>query len=126
MKDIQVFQQKFYGKTEKLFQDSYIMQFCSVNPIQRKRPKNKTHKGKEHTIKCFVKDSNKKLVPVCKQAFMGILGITRRQIDTLAKNFYATCLPPTENRGRDRKSAKYEHKKQSLYKGIRMRNSILQ
>nr|CAI5855065.1 unnamed protein product [Callosobruchus analis] len=71
MKDIQVFQQKFYGKTEKLYQDSFTMQFCSVNQIQQKRPRNKTHKGKEHTIKCFVKDSNKKLVPACKQTFIG-------------------------------------------------------
>lgn len=45
---------------------------------------------------------------------MGILGITRRRIDTVTKNFFKTSQPAKENRGGDRMSEKYRGKKESV------------
>lgn len=42
-------------------------------------------------------------MPVCKKAFMDILYINRRRIDTVIRNFFNTSSSPKENRGGDRK-----------------------
>lgn len=114
MAEVKTFHSKFYEVKQKTYQDNFILKYCKTVPVKRKRPKNSTHNEKIFQTRFFVLSRQKKLIPVCKNSFMGILGITRRRIDTVTKNFFKTSLPAKENRGGDRMSEKYRGKKESV------------
>lgn len=114
MKGIKEFHAKFYSKREKIHQDSFIVNFCSIYKIKRRRPKNAKYEPKEWQAKCFVKNSDGLLVPVCQKSFLGILRITKRRLHTVVQNFHKTSLPPKENRGGNRKAKAFETKKESV------------
>lgn len=114
MAETKDFHSKFYQVKQKVYQDNFILKYCKTIPVKRKRPKNSTHRGKLFQAQFYVLSQQKKLVPVCKSSFMAILGITRRRIDTVAKNYFKTSIPAKENRGGDRKLEKYQSKRESV------------
>lgn len=114
MAEIMNFHSKFYEVKQKIYQDNFILKYCKTIPVKRKRPKNSRHSQKIFQAQFFVLSQQKKFIPVCKKSFMEILGITRRRIDTVTKNYFRTSLPAQENRGGDTKSEKYQCKKQSV------------
>lgn len=91
-----------------------MLKYCKTVPIQRKRPKNSKHVAKIFQTRFYILTNQKKILAVCKKAFIDVLGITRRRIDTVTKNFYQTSLPAKENRGGDRKLEKYKLKKNAV------------
>lgn len=114
MVEIRNFHHKFYTTKDKVVQDNFILQYCKVAPVKRRRPRNSLHSVKNSQGKFFVLSLQKKLIPVCKNTFMGILGITRRRVDTVLNNFFKTSVPAKENRGGDRKSRLYSERKMSV------------
>ncbi|KAI4468039.1 dna-directed rna polymerases i ii and iii subunit rpabc2 [Holotrichia oblita] len=118
MLEIRAFQEKFYSEKKKLMQDNFILQFCRAETVMRYRPKNAKHNKKLFQKKFCVLSLEKTHVPVCKNAFMGILGITRRRIDTVINNFVRTSLLAKENRRGDRKTEMYSERKKSVMEFI--------
>jgi len=114
MNEIKRFHSKFYGTKEKTFQDNFLLKYCKTVPIKRKRPKNSQHVAKKFQTRFYILTNENRMLAVCKKAFMDVLGITRRRIDTVTKNFYRTSLPAKENRGGDRKLEKYMLKKNAV------------
>lgn len=118
MTEIKEFHSKFYETKEKIVQDNFILKYCKTVPIKRKRPKNDRHTQKVFQAQFFVLTLQKTILPVCKKAFMDILCITRRRIDTVTRNFFNTSLPPKENRGGDRKLEMNRAQRDSVMKFI--------
>lgn len=114
MAEVKLFHTKFYEVKQKIYQDNFILKYCKTVPVKRKRPKNSTHRGKIFQTQFYVMSAQKRLIPVCKKSFMEILGITRRRIDTVSKNYFKTSQPARENRGGDRLSEKYRAEKESV------------
>jgi hypothetical protein len=63
-------------------------------------------------------------IPVCKQAFLKILHVTRARVDYVAKNFIAKGTMPTEKRGGDRKTQTFHPKRESVKRFICSLNCI--
>lgn len=80
-----------------------------------------TANKKEQTKKYYVPKSKLtprgrrvELVQVCQKAFTTILGISKDRIQRVCKKNMMTMALPKENRGGDRKSAKYADSKDSV------------
>lgn len=112
--EIREFHSKFYQTKEKIFQDNFLLKYCKTVPIKRKRPKNSRHREKQFQTRFYIPTKQKEMLAVCKKTFMEVLGITRRRIDTVTKNFHSTFQPAQENRGGDRKSSKNIMKKKAV------------
>ncbi|KAK9739435.1 hypothetical protein QE152_g9057 [Popillia japonica] len=111
MLEIRTFQEKFCSDKKKLVQDNFILQFCKAEKVMHYRPKNGKHGKKLFQKKFCILSLQKTRVLVCKNALMGILGITRRRIDTVINNFVRTSFPPNKNREGDRKMETYSERK---------------
>ena len=86
MQDIKEFHEQFYSSNNYNSQNAFLFKYIETIPGKRKRPKNKTHTEKEFQSKFFVRNKRNIKVPVCQKAFTGILNISRKRIDTVAKH----------------------------------------
>ncbi|KAG8311002.1 hypothetical protein J6590_051531 [Homalodisca vitripennis] len=88
---------------------------CGVSPTKARKRIRQQDKWKNNVAKRLKEPRSMQLkfhvmrcdgvyVPVCKQAFLKILQITRARVDYVAKHFVAKCTVPTEKRGGNRKS----------------------
>lgn len=119
MKEVKDFHEAFYATKNKLLQDSFILKHCSVDVCKRRRPKNETREAKVTHVKCFVRNySSKENVPVCQSSFLKILQVTKHRVAHIMKSFTNTGQAPTENRGGDRKTPKYEDKQAAVQRFI--------
>ncbi|CAH1111571.1 unnamed protein product [Psylliodes chrysocephalus] len=114
MSEIKEFYRKFYEMKEKIFQNNFILKYSKTVPVKRKRPKNSRHTEKLFQAQFYILTQQKRVLPVCKQAFQEVLCITRRRIDTVTRNFFNTSLPAKENRGGDRKLESNRVKKDTV------------
>lgn len=105
------FHTSFYKNKDRQSQNSFILKFIKIKPVQRKRPKTATNKSKVIHTRFFVrKNESSGLVPVCQKAFLGILQIKRSRVDFISKKFHENGFLPHDNRGRDHTSAKFDEK----------------
>lgn len=114
--DIASFHEKFYASREKCRQDAYLLRYCRIKEVKRRRPK--THQGnKPHSlnVQYYIK---RKLadedVPVCRTAFLQILNISKHRILGVLKRFKSSSEMPKENRGGDHRSHKSSAKRNKV------------
>lgn len=120
MHDIANFHKTFYLHQTKLEQDNLILKFCQVRDIKRKRTSNEDRVNKRtfSVIYNIPKAGILKLIPVCRDAFTGILGIGKDRVNGVLKRFRETGEMAFESRGGDRISVKYSAKRESVMKFI--------
>lgn len=96
-----------YSKKGKVAQDLVgFISSVSANIVS-------STKRRQLALSFFLLSSGKKVVPVCKSCFLAALSLTTRRPTTLSKVIFKG-KNPTDNRGGDRKSFKFEDKKESL------------
>ncbi len=111
MTDIQHFNESFYAIPQKEKQDAFILKFCRMSSPDPKRKRENAEKGKDLVIKYMVLNEVGNPIKVCREAFLGILGITKHRVLGVFKRFRkGNALVPIETRGGDRLSAKFEAK----------------
>lgn len=75
MKDVKEFNEAFYKNKEKTKQDMFILRHCdSKIPKRRRQRKDTENKQKLLVVQYKVKRSDGLVVPVCRDAFLNILG----------------------------------------------------
>lgn len=125
MGDIKNFHDAFYAIPSKMSQDAFLLKFCNVQPPKRRRPSNYQHAAKETSVRCFIrKNVSKEHVPVCQQTFLKVLHITKHRLTYVMKLFLRTGEAPSEKRGGDRKTAKFEGKQIAVQRFINSFKSI--
>lgn len=118
MSEIKKFHQAFYRKPTKLVQDTFILKFCSIGEKKRIRNPN-SKKNRTVAISYFVQRENKRVVPVCKSAFLKILNITKHRVEGVMKRFYEKSEMPTEHRGGDHTSQKNADRRQAVIEFVK-------
>lgn len=92
MKDNSEFHSLFYRVPDKKIQDQFILKYVKINIVQRRRErKDKGNSNKsqlDRTTKYFVRNSEKVLVPVCMDAFLNILHVSRFRVNRITKAFH--------------------------------------
>lgn len=115
MTDIKYFHESFYKFKDKIKQDAFLLKYCILKQIKRRRPKNKQHKEKQFQTKFTIFSKTKKsTVPVCQKAFLDILHITKHRVQYVIKQYDETGTIAVEKRGGDHKSHLYKEKKQAI------------
>lgn len=118
MFEIKRFHELFYSKPNKISQDSFIFKFCSVGPTQRiKNPD--SNRPRSMVISYFVLRENKSVVPVCKETFLAVLGITKHRVEGVMKRFFHKNQLPAENRGGDHISHMKDDERTSVIEFIK-------
>lgn len=117
MEDVKSFHDRFYSLADKVSQDNFILKFCSVGPVSRVRNPDSA-RPRSMAISYFV-IKNKKLIPVCKNAFLGILNLKRYRIEGVLGRFLHKSEMPVENRGGDHKSSKNSHLREQIVEFIK-------
>lgn len=120
MQDIKIFHQNFYSHENKVDQDNFIIKHCEVKEIKRRRPKTgESVKAKSFSVVYKVrKNETNKLIPVCRNAFSGVLKISKDRIAGVLKRFWDSGHMAKENRGGDRKTNKFSGKRRSVMEFI--------
>lgn len=125
MRDLIDFHNEFYKIKAKVNQDNFLVNCISTFPIKRRRTKDSSREPRTLQLKFHVRRSNDGIyLPVCKQAFLKILNVTRARVDYVAKQFVSKGAMPTEKRGGDRKSSFFEGKKKSITEFVKSLNCI--
>lgn len=116
MRDIREFHTNFYSNQTRILQDAFLLKFMSVKKPIRSRSVKENSSRKGVTTQYFVKqfDTRDFQLQVCKAAFMGILDVSKDRLKKIAKDHLLTGQLPKENRGGDRKSAKYGNRRRSV------------
>ncbi|KAI4454992.1 hypothetical protein MML48_9g00009813 [Holotrichia oblita] len=108
MTEIRKFNEGFYQKENKLFQDMFVLKHCVTSKPKRpgtKIKENVRNKPKAISVKYNIKTS-KGTIPVCKKTFVAILGIGKNRLERIVSRYHQTGGLPAENRGGDQISHK--------------------
>lgn len=86
MNDIRRFHEMFYSSRKKTDQDTFIITYCSAGAPKRKRPKvNVRNKPKTVSLTYTVQKMDGTKVVVCRDAFLGILGVKKDRVLRVVK-----------------------------------------
>ncbi|XP_050306920.1 uncharacterized protein LOC126743744 [Anthonomus grandis grandis] len=100
MNDMKEFHRSFYSSKKKADQDAFLLSYCSGSTPARKRSRgHAASKPKAVSLTYKVRQQDGKAVQVCREAFLGILGVKKDRILRLVKKFINTGTAPKENRG---------------------------
>lgn len=116
MSDISNFHKSFYKRPDRQFQNEFILRFVEVKNVKRRRSRaNKTKEKPQlmRTTKYFVRNRSGEKVPVCMNAFISILDVSRFRVNKITKDFKQTG-ETVEKRGGFRKADKYNKQKRSV------------
>lgn len=121
-RDIKHFYAVFHSIPKKLIQDAFILKYTAASIPKRQNKTtagNKTPRKKNISIQYFVKRATrqpgmKSVLPVCRQTFLGILQVSKDRVGLACKRHLETGLPPTEKRGGDTRSKKFELKRAAM------------
>lgn len=75
-------------------------------PPVRRRPSAATREAKTLSIVYYMNRNTTK-IPVCRETFLSVLGITKHRVQGVAKRFQKSGVMPKENRGGDRRTQIY-------------------
>lgn len=115
MKECLDFHTTFYKNKDRHSQNNFILQYTESKPVKRRRPTTSTKNPKQFHTKFFVKkNADNKKIPVCQTTFLNILKISRSRVEFPNNKFQKLGFIPTETRGGDHVSAKFEDKKQAI------------
>lgn len=118
LQDFRRFNQNFYARKDKIYQDNYILKFTSSVPISRKRPTSGRYSTQSMRTKYFIGSKDKGMIPVCLNTFIRVSNVSRFRVNGVLKRFRETGQLCTENRGGDRVSGKNQAKKESVMRFI--------
>ncbi|KAK4886850.1 hypothetical protein RN001_003121 [Aquatica leii] len=109
MTDIKQFHKLFYSNRDKAAQDAFILCYCTGTPPKRSRTGKNESKIIKRSISILYTIPTKEgiKIPVCREAFLGVLDLKKDRIIRLIKKFKETGKQPIENRGGDRCSFKH-------------------
>lgn len=113
MVDIKNFHKLYYSSNDKLKQDNFILNYCNVKKVDRHRPSTGSRPSKTLSISYKIRTSSRN-VPVCRETFLGVLGISKNRVQTVTKHYLLTGDVPKENRGGDRVKNKNDGKKNAV------------
>ncbi|KAL1490124.1 hypothetical protein ABEB36_012865 [Hypothenemus hampei] len=103
MQDIMHFHNAFYENTKKYDQDVFILRHCNVtNPKRHRKRQQNNNKPKSCTLKYNIKKQDGSMVPICRQTFLGVLGVRKDRILSIVKKFQKYNKLLAEARGGDR------------------------
>lgn len=88
MQDILYFHQLFYKNPNKQEQDNFIVKYTDSGNVKRRRQTTGTYKEKSLSTKFFVRNVSRKTVRVCRNAFLSILCISARRVNTVTKKYF--------------------------------------
>lgn len=115
MQDINRFHKAFYSGKSKSSQDAFLLKYCATDTPKRKRPRNGVRGEKTVSFDYFVENMAGNKIEVCRQAFLGILGITKHRVIGVFQRFKnGESLIPVETRGGDRTGDVYKNKTDSV------------
>ncbi|KAK9747277.1 hypothetical protein QE152_g5423 [Popillia japonica] len=118
MTEIRKFNEGFYQKKNKLFQDMFVLKHCVTSKPKRPGTKIKENsRNKSKAISCRVKyniKTSKGTIPVCKKTFVAKLGIGKNRLQRIVSRCHHTGGLPAENRGGDQISHKTAAKTQAI------------
>lgn len=122
MANLMALHTKFYSYKNKKDQDSIIFNSCSINNTK----KGSNYKGRKQTaIKYSVLLNNKK-IPICKDFFLSIYGITKHRVSYVMNRFHhAGDVVIDERRGGNHKEKKYGPQRESIHNFIQRLKCIV-
>lgn len=113
MQDINSFHSAFYSEKSKTSQDTFLLKYCSTDKTKRNRPGDGSRSTKSVSYQVETMAGNR--ISVCRQTFLGVLGITNHTVEGVFKTFKKDgSLIPVETRGGYRKAAMYQNKMYSV------------
>lgn len=80
MQDISRFHKASYSEKSKSSQDAFLLKYCATYRPERKRPRNGVRGEKTVSFDYFVESVAGNKIEICRQAFLGILGITKHRV----------------------------------------------
>ncbi|KAK5640066.1 hypothetical protein RI129_010877 [Pyrocoelia pectoralis] len=115
MRDIKHFHDAFFKKPDKIAQDHFILKHCTTYiPKRARKRKEENNKPKSLSVSYYVKRKDGLLVHVCRQTFMGILGVKKDRILNILKRYKNENQMPLERRGGDRTKGKNNNKRAAI------------
>nr|CAI5837518.1 unnamed protein product [Callosobruchus analis] len=118
MEDIKLFHQTFYANTSKIAQDTFILKYATVSTVKRIRNEF-SNRPRTMATTYHVRKKSKEIVPVCKEAFLGILNLKRYRVEGILGRFLHKHQLPRENRGGDHRSCKSQDVRQNIVQFIK-------
>lgn len=109
MSDVKYFHDAFFKHKEKSKQDAFILKYCKPKNIKRRRGTKNQQKLLQTKYKMY-SSSQRSTIPICQQAFLKILHITKHRVQTIMKHFFKTGTLLPENRGGNHKQHKFAEK----------------
>lgn len=116
--DIRRFHQSFYANEGKVAQDAFLLKYTSQNKPQRTSRAKVPGSSRKMCVNSYFVKTREGCKQVCAKTFLTILGISRYRVQNLCRKHLATGASPRECRGGDRRSDKYEAKRQLVMKFI--------
>lgn len=117
MHDIKHFHTMFYRKPQKDVQDHFIVKHTIMNKVKRRRAEKGTYSVKDATANYFIRTKAQSVVRVCRGAFLTVLGISARRVNTVLKKYYHNGNV-NENRGGFQRKDEFENKKKCVIQFI--------
>lgn len=115
-----MFHRSFYKSVKKIEQDNFILKYVSTIKIRRRRPVTASRPARKTSTKYFVRKNNtKELIPVCKQAFLGILNVKKGRVEGIIRRHFETGQMSVENRGGDKKEFEFRSRREAVIKYIK-------
>lgn len=115
MQDINRFHSAFYSEKSKTSQDTFLLKYCSTDKTKRNRPGDGSRSTKSVSYQYCIETMAGNRISVCRQTFLGVLGITKHTVEGVFKRFKKDgSLIPVETRGGYRKAAMYQNKMYSV------------
>lgn len=115
MQDINRFHSAFYSVKSKTSQDAFLLKYCSTDPPKRNRPGDGSRSTKSVSYQYFIETVAGNRIEVCRQTFIGVLGITKHRVEGVFTRFKKDgSLIPVETRGGYRKAGIYQKKIDSV------------
>lgn len=115
--DAKSFHDAFYSNKTKQEQDAFLLKYCQVADVIRRRPRTGGHGVRQanYSTKVYIKQKNSNtLLLICQSSFLKILQIPRNRLRTVAETYKRTGGLVKENRGGDHTSHRNVHKLQEV------------
>lgn len=114
MCDVKAFHDLFYNKKDKLYQDSIIYKYCTVDKPKNSKIRDNTRGKKLLAIKYSIRKADGKMAKVCRNFFLSTLNIKKDRVQGVMRRFFEKGTPPKEGRGGDRIKHKNDNKKNAI------------
>ncbi|KAL1490097.1 hypothetical protein ABEB36_012838 [Hypothenemus hampei] len=122
MQDVRKIHEKYYQVPDLQWKKNYILQHVYVNTA-KKRCVVEGLEGRKNLSTCFVLPKQRcqviENIRVCRVAFLNILQEKRDRVNRLCQKFLESDPTPAETRGGDRKSLKYESRREAVKEFIK-------